>query len=78
MSKIYNFTEYRLNKMSPWEKMMELDRQAKKAVVELNDFNNSIVTAKANRPKPKPVSVGKALLIGIAVVTAITYLTTRK
>lgn len=78
MSKIYNFTEYRLNKMSPWEKMMELDRQAKKAVVELNDFNNSIVTAKATRLKPKPVSVGKALLIGIAVVTAITYLTTRK
>lgn len=78
MSKIYDFTEYRLNKMSPWEKMMELDRQAKKAVVELNGLNVGLVNAKAGMPKPKPVSVGKALLVGIAVVTAVTYLATRK
>lgn len=78
MSKIYDFTEYRLNKMSPWEKIVELDRQAKKAVVELNDLNVGLVNAKAGMPKPKSVSVGKVLLVGIAVVTAVTYLATRK
>lgn len=74
MAKIYDFNEHRLNKMSPWEKVMEMDRQARRAVTELNNFNSSFDKAKATIPVKKTISVGK-IMFGVAVVViGISYL----
>lgn len=73
MAEIYDFTKIRLDKMTPWERIVEIDRQTKRVVTDISQLGVEVRNTKVVPPKPKRSWV-KPLLITAAVVGLVVWL----
>lgn len=71
MAEIYDFTKIRLDKMTPWERIVEIDRQTKRVVTDISRLGVEVRNTKVVPPKRSWV---KPLLITAAVVGVVVWL----
>lgn len=77
MAQIYDFTKIRLEKMTPWERIAEIDRQTKRVVSDINNLGVEVRNTKVIPPKPKHSWV-KPVLFATAVVGVLVWLGNKK
>lgn len=76
MAKIYDFTDYRLNKMTPWQRMVEIDRQTKRVAKDITDLGVEVRNSEV--VPPRKTNWGKVALTAMAVVGVCMWLNSKK